>query len=48
VKEEQTPEITRLSIVRERQGKQAKEEHVSRTILSEYASEKDHNKEQVP
>jgi hypothetical protein len=41
-------EIARPSIVRERQGKQAKEEKVSRTmLLSKSAAKKYHNEEHV-
>jgi hypothetical protein len=47
VNKDHISEITRLVIVRERQGNQAKEEWVSRTIWSESTSEQDHNKEKL-
>jgi hypothetical protein len=47
VSKDRISKITRLAIVRERQGKKPKEEQVSKTILPESTAEKDHNKEKV-
>jgi len=46
VNKEHTSEITRLAIVQEGQGKQ-ENEHVSRTILWDSATDQDHNEEKV-